>query len=299
VERAEIGKLYVVATPIGNLRDVSTRMLQVLSEVDFVLCEDTRVTGGLLHRFEIKAPMFAHHKFNERGAVDDIVTKMLNGSTYALVSDAGTPGICDPGAMLVAAASYAGVDIICVPGVSAVAAALSVSGFDASEYAFYGFLPKGNQMKKRLEAVAKSGVSLSVFFESPHRVLDTLTALTDIMPAAQVALCNDLTKKYEKIYRGTPCQVLDELKINAKANKGEYVLVVYSPTELRSASQFYCTSETDLKGEISTEALLVDICVKNGVSLKEAVAELHGRSTGLAKREIYSAGEQLKRMELF
>ena len=278
----DIGRLYVVATPIGNLKDITARAAEVLSSVDFIAAEDTRVTSVLLNHLDIKAPMHSYHKFNEAARAESFVEKLREGKSCALVTDAGTPGISDPGALLVAAAVKADIEVISVPGASAVAAALSVSGFAFLSYAFYGFLPRKGQ-EPALSAMFNSGVDAFVLYESPHRIIATLEVIETIAPQARLAVCNDLTKKFERIYRGLPCEVLDDLKQNSNTNKGEYTLVVENAA---TRTDDDLPSETP-SAALSLESHLVDICAKEHVSLKDAVDILHKSGTVAAsKKEI-------------
>lgn len=288
------GRLYIVATPIGNLGDISARALQTLQNVDFIAAEDTRVTGVLLTRFGIKTPMIPYHKFNEKGMTCGILSRMLDGQTCALVTDAGTPGISDPGAHITETAAAAGVDITVVPGPSAVAAALSLSGFAEDTYAFYGFIGKGASGRRALRDACTQGPPLAVFFESPHRILDTVKTLADLCPGAAIVLCNDLTKKFEAVYRGTPAAVLAALQANPNAHKGEYTLVVNSNRQNEVVTQ---EESQGLSQKISIEAQLVDICVSRGLTIRDAMAALRDESQGkLAKKDIYAASLRLKSM---
>lgn len=220
--------LYVVATPIGNLSELSPRAADALRGADLILAEDTRVTSKLLAHIGTKVPMQSNHRHNEREQAAAIVNKMLERDmTVALVSDAGTPGVSDPGAALVDAAREAGIPVYPVAGPSAIAAALSVCGFHGPEYAFLGFPPRQAGDRDRfLEGAAALGLPVVVLFESPHRVQDLVRAIGQRLPAARLCACCDLTKKFERITRGSPPDVLRDIEENPNAAKGEYVLVL-------------------------------------------------------------------------
>ena len=215
------GKLYVVATPIGNLGDISARATAILREVDVVLCEDTRVSGKLLSALAIRKPMMSYHEHSDACRTHEVVTEMLEGKTMALVTDAGTPGVNDPGGVLVAAAAKVGIDIIPVPGPNATVTALSICGFPADRYTFVGFPPN----KKGRETFFRElgGVEHTlVMFESTHRIVKTLEQLKQLN--RPVVVCRELTKLHETIYRGSVQDVLDRLE--QTSTKGEFVIVV-------------------------------------------------------------------------
>jgi 16S rRNA (cytidine1402-2'-O)-methyltransferase len=228
------GKLFVVATPIGNGGDITDRARRVLAEADIVAAEDTRTTKKLFAMLGIRNKMVSNHKFNESRQSDYLVSEMLGGRNVAIVSDAGTPCISDPGHAAVAAAVAAGIDAVCVCGASSVAAALSVSGFFFTSYAFYGFFPRdGKGAGEALRRAAGGDVPVSVFFESPKRIQKTLCAMAgaEELAGAEICLCNDLTKLHERIYRGAPQAVLDEVAGNPSSGKGEYTLVLRAPAK--------------------------------------------------------------------
>ena len=221
-------RLYVVATPIGNLSDMSPRALEVLRSADLIAAEDTRVTRALLNHFEIDTPAVSNHQHNEEHRASPLVERMLaEDRTVAVVTDAGTPGISDPGSVLVREAAAAGIEVLAVPGPTARASALSVSGFDTREFAFYGFLPRGGrELREKLLAMQRSGVPVAVVHESPHRVIDLVEEIARTLPGCRVSASCDLTKLYEKTIRGDAQDVLAMLRANEKAEKGEYCLVL-------------------------------------------------------------------------
>ena len=220
-------KLYVVATPIGNLNDLTPRMRQTLEAADLIASEDTRVTMKLLNQFDLKKPMTSCHRHNEESKAPQLVEKMLSEDlNVALTCDAGTPGISDPGHLLVRACWAAGIPVEPVCGPSAVVTALSASGFDAREFAFYGFLPREKKaLSNKLDAIRRAGVPVVVLYESPHRIVELVAALAEKWPECLLCVCSDLTKKFERLYRGAAPEVLSQLKANASVEKGEYCLV--------------------------------------------------------------------------
>ena len=289
------GILYVVATPIGNLEDITARAIRVLGEVDLIAAEDTRHSRGLLSHFNIspKGPMFSCHKFNEGKRGDFFVNALLEGKNIALISDAGTPCISDPGHRLVQLAADAGIQVVAVCGASAVIAALSVSGFDVSNFAFIGFLPRGKMAVKAI-AETLAHTETVAFYESPRRVTATLEQVAENLPNAQICLCNDISKKFERIYRGTAEQVLAELKENPAAEKGEYACIVNMPHTAENNED----SEEESSEQPSLESQLVDIMIKSGGTLKDASRKLHETHTTLSKKEIYAAMLRLKNLLL-
>ena len=221
-------RLFIVATPIGNLSDISARALQTLRDCDLIAAEDTRVTRALLNHFEIDTPCVSNHQHNEENRAAPIVARMLEEDLdVALVTDAGTPCISDPGSFLAKEAAAAGIEVLAVPGPTAMASALSVSGFDTREFAFYGFLPRQKKdLEEKLLSIARSGVPIAVAHESPHRVIDLVRVIAATLPGCRISASCDLTKLYEKTIRGTADEGLAMLLANEKAEKGEYCLVL-------------------------------------------------------------------------
>ncbi len=219
-------KLYVVATPIGNLTDLTPRMRETLEKADLIAAEDTRVTMKLLNQFGLKKPMTSCHRHNEAEKAPQLVERMLaEDLTVALTCDAGTPGISDPGHLLVRACWEAGVPAEPVCGPSAVVTALSVSGFDAREFAFYGFLPREKKaLSDKLDAIRRAGVPVFVLYESPHRIVELVAAIAEKWPDCLLCVCSDLSKRFERLYRGTAPRVLAALRDNPSVEKGEYCL---------------------------------------------------------------------------
>jgi len=218
------GTLYLVATPIGNLEDITLRALRVLRECDVVAAEDTRRTGQLLKHFGISQPLLSYFQFNEARRSEEILDRLRRGEKIALVTDAGSPGISDPGERVVRAARAAGFRVEPVPGACALVAALTASGLPTDEFHFIGFLPhKSGQRRKQLEALRTFSGTL-VLYESPYRVEKLLGELHDVFPGRVVVLARELTKKFEEFLRGTPAQLLE--LIRQRALKGEFVVLV-------------------------------------------------------------------------
>jgi len=219
-----IGKLYIVPTPIGNLKDITYRAIEVLKEVDIILAEDTRQTKKLTNHYGIDKMLWSHHKFNEHKATESLILKLKSGTKLALVSDGGTPGISDPGFFLVRACLEAGIEVETLPGAVALIPALINSGFACDKFVFEGFLPHKKGRKTRLEYIATEDRSV-ILYESPHRILKTLEQIIQyIGPDRPVSISRELTKTFEETRRGTAQELLDHYSKN-KA-KGEIVLVV-------------------------------------------------------------------------
>lgn len=218
------GTLYLVATPIGNLEDITLRALRVLKECHVVAAEDTRHTGRLLQHFGLSKPLLSYFAFNEARRSEEILERLRGGQTVALVTDAGSPGISDPGARVVAAALAAGFRVEPIPGACALVAALTASGLPTAEFHFVGFLPhKSGQRQRQLEAL-KTVPGTLVFYESPHRILKLLEELVRLYPARRTVLARELTKKFEEIRGGPPAELLEHLR--QRAVKGEFVVLV-------------------------------------------------------------------------
>ena len=226
-----MANLYIVATPIGNLEDISLRALRILKEVDLILCEDTRVTKKLLDRYQIKKPLLSYHQHSRLQKVDYIISLLKEGKNLALVSDSGTPGVSDPGNKLVEEVINRlreDVKIIPIPGPSALTCAASVSGFPMDKFLFLGFLPKKKKRKEILKEILESKYPV-IFYESPYRILRTLKELRDAMNNEQratnnIVVARELTKKFETIYRGKIDEVIK--KIEKDKIKGEFVVIV-------------------------------------------------------------------------
>ncbi|MFA6254428.1 MAG: 16S rRNA (cytidine(1402)-2'-O)-methyltransferase [Patescibacteria group bacterium] len=215
--------LYVVATPIGNLEDITLRAMRVLKEVDLIACEDTRLTKRLLDHYQITTPTISYHQHSQVGKIDFLISKLKEGKNLALVSDAGTPGISDPGGLLVQAANREGIKVETIPGPSAVVAALSVSGLPTDRFLFLGFLPHKKGRETLVKEIVESKYTI-VFYESVHRIIKALEQLQAANLNREVVVCRELTKKFETVYRGKVNEVLEKLK--PEAVKGEFVVIV-------------------------------------------------------------------------
>ena len=219
-----MSKLYLVPTPIGNLDDMTFRAIKVLKEVDTILAEDTRTSGKLLKYFEIDTPMQSHHMHNEHNTVNAIVERLASGETFALISDAGTPAISDPGFLLTRACILNGIDIVCLPGATAFVPALVNSGFPSDTFIFEGFLPAKKGRQTRLKFLAQESRTM-IFYESPYKLLKTLSNFIDYFGEdREVAVSRELTKLFEETIRGTVKKVLEYY--TNKPPKGEIVIVV-------------------------------------------------------------------------
>lgn len=278
--------LYVVATPIGHLQDFSPRAVETLRRVAFIAAEDTRVTMKLCQVFDIHTPLTSCHQHNEEGKGAYLADKMLQeNADAALVTDAGTPCVSDPGYLFVAAAAERGIEVVPIPGCCAGVAALSVSGFDAREWAFYGFLPREKkELREKLAQMAR-GIPVAIVHESPYRVVELMEAVAETLPETRVSVSCDLTKLHEKTLRGAVGDVLAQLRANPKTEKGEYCLVLdFHGVKREEAPQV---------SQASIEAQLVDAML-TGLSLRaaqEAVVQ-----NGAKKNAVKSAALRLKRL---
>jgi len=277
--------LYVVATPIGNLGDITPRAIETLKQVSLIAAEDTRVTRKLLSAFCIHTPLTSCHEHNEPEKAQEIVQRMLDeGISVALTTDAGTPCISDPGSVLVDLAIRNGIEVIAVPGASAIAAALSISGFALDEFTFYGFLPRQKSiLQARLLEIAKQS-KIAVVYESPHRVIALLESVETVLPGTQASVSCDLTKKFELTLRGSVADILNKLRENPKAEKGEYCLVFRWQQQPAQEQQ---------NTALSLEALLFDGLV-HGLSLRDGMEKLIAQ--GQRKNAVYAASLRVKEL---
>lgn len=277
-------RLYVVATPIGNLSDASGRMVETLRAVPLVIAEDTRVTANLLRHFGITAQLTSLHRHNEAEKAAQLVRRMVQEDIdAALVTDAGTPAISDPGNRLVALAGESGIEVLAVPGPSAVIAALSVSGIDARVFTFYGFLPRGRgDLEAALRAMDRS--CAAVVYESPHRIVALLDAAARVLPDVAVSVSTELTKLHEKTLRGPAEAVAARLRADPYANKGEYCVVL----DLRRAGT---ENDTEPKPPESPRARLLDMLI-DGIAMPDALQALI--QSGVRKNEAKRAALAVK-----
>ena len=278
--------LYVVATPIGNLGDMISRAIEVLKSVALIAAEDTRMTMKLTQRFGIETPLTSCHRHNEQGKAEGIVRRMLEeGIDVAVVTDAGTPAISDPGTILVRQAAEAGIEVVAVPGPSAMAAAMSVSGIDVTEFTFLGFLPRE---KKDLQAALRSAAQRTqagIVHESPYRVLDFMRVLADTLPQAYVSVSCDLSKLHELTLRGPVAEVLARMEANDKTEKGEYCIVI----DFRAVPR----EEPKAESTLCLEARLLDLLLQ-GADMRDASRRLV--EEGEKKNAVYAAALRLKGM---
>jgi 16S rRNA (cytidine1402-2'-O)-methyltransferase len=267
------GNLYVVSTPIGNLEDISLRAIRTLKEVDLIACEDTRNTRKLLSHYDIKRPLTSYHEHNEKVKAKELLRQLRSGKNIALVSDAGTPGISDPGFRLVKIASENGIDIISVPGPSAAVAALSISGLPTSSFSFFGFLPKAKNKKENFLKEIQGSEQTLIFYESSRRVIDTLVSIFEVFGDREISVSRELTKMFEETMMGKISDVIEKLR-GKKDLKGEFTLVIEGNKGKR-------------KG-FSIEKLERDIrsYKDRGFSLKGTVEELAIKSE-LPKNQLY------------
>lgn len=264
------GHLYIVSTPIGNLEDITLRALRVLKEADIIAAEDTRHSSKLLNHYGIRKPLISYWSEKEKIRTDDIIQKLHAGLSVALISDAGTPGISDPGSVLIKRAIEEGINIVPIPGPSAFVTALSVSGISTEEFAFIGFLPqKAAQRQKKLRELALEMRTL-IFYEAPHRILDTLSDMEKVLGARKAVLSKEITKMHEEMLRGTISEILGILE--HKIIAGEYVIIV----------------EGMKREDVSIDIALDEIkaLMKKGKGRKEAV-KIVAEAYGLSKKELY------------
>jgi len=271
VETPASGTLYVVATPIGNLEDISQRAIRILGEVDLIACEDTRQTLKLLQRYGISKPLISYHEHNERARAGELLQELTVGKSVAIVSDAGTPLIADPGFRLVEQARAQGITVSPVPGPSALVAALSASGLPTDSFLFHGFFPaKQGQRRKLLEELKTLEATL-VFYEAPHRILETLQDIAETLGPRRVVLARELTKIHEEFLSGTP----EELRAAFEKRpmvKGEFTVMI-------AKSEAAPADETPLDAA-------VEKLIQAGVPRMEAFKTV-ARQRGLSKREVY------------
>lgn len=276
--------LYVVATPIGNLGEMSPRAVDTLKNVSLIAAEDTRVTMKLLNHFGIRTPLVSCHQHNEEKAGPQIAERMqAENLDAALVTDAGTPGISDPGGELVKACVERGIEVFAVAGPSALAAAISVSGLDMREFTFYGFLPREKKsLREKLQAMRR-GCSGAVVHESPYRITELAECIAETLPEARLSVSCDLTKLHEKTLRGSPEEVLAMLKENEKTEKGEYCIVM----DLRA-----CIDPPTGETTVSPEGRIAEMMMA-GLDLRGARDAL--AAEGIAKNTAYAAALKVKK----
>ena len=269
--------LYLVSTPIGNLKDITLRAIEILKKSDFILCEDTRVSKNLLNRYEIKSKLISNHKFNEKKNTEKIIDHLKSGKIISLISDAGTPSISDPGAILVNECVKQDIRIFSIPGPSAVASAISISGF-SEKFFFYGFFPEKKQtLENELQKLSELNSSL-VFFVSPRKINKIIPVLKKNFNGRKIVFCKEITKFYEEYIR----KDIDDLKLFIKEPKGEFTIIISEKIIDKNTSQEL--SESD-KGIIR---MLI-----NKISLKE-ITSIVSQDKNISKKEIYNYCLKLK-----
>lgn len=272
---SERGKLYICGTPIGNLDDISRRVLKTLQEVDLIAAEDTRRTARLLNYFAIDTPLTSYHEHNEQEKAGKLLSMLEQGKNLALVSDAGMPGISDPGLIIIKKAIEAGIEIIPVPGPTAAISALVVSGLDMERFIFEGFLPrKGKERQERLEELKRETRTV-ILYESPYRLKETLIELSPVLRERRLAVVRELTKIHEEKLYGTAEEIL--MKIADREIKGEIVIVIEGIKEVEP--------ETEGWEELSIMEHL-KLMMEKGLTKKQAIKEV-ARIRNLPKREVY------------
>ena len=277
------GTLFVVATPIGNLEDISARALRVLREVDVIAAEDTRRTAQLLTRFGITTKTTSLHAHNEQAKGPQLIARLQAGESVALVSDAGTPGISDPGSQLVAEAALGGVQVVAVPGASALTALLSIAGIDASRFSFFGFPPTGSKDRKEWLVKLAASSPVAVFYEAPHRILATLGEIRGLLGDASVVVGRELTKVHEELVRGPITEVL--LQIDEP--RGEYAVAVMVPDASSLKPQV-------LPGERQLWLEFCEMTNSDGLTRRQAIASL-SRKYHMSAGSVYDTIEQAKK----
>lgn len=274
----DTGKLYLVPTPIGNLKDITLRALEVLENADYIAAEDTRQTLKLLNHFNIKKSLISYHQHNEQGKSEDIISKVKDGFSVALVSDAGTPGISDPGSVIVKKCIEQNISFEVLPGATAITTALVYSGIDTTKFVFRGFLPRENKDRNVVIEEIKTLKETIIFYESPHRLLDSLTYLKDNLGDRNIAVCRELTKLHEEIFRGSITDAINRFVENKP--RGEFVLVISGK------------SEEEIKAEKESEWIDISIeehiirVIDLGNDKKDAI-KIVAKERGIPKKEVY------------
>lgn len=276
-----VGELYLCATPIGNLEDMTFRCIRILKEADVIAAEDTRNSIKLLNHFEIKTPMTSYHEFNKVEKARVLVDKMLHGETVALITDAGTPGISDPGEELVRQCVEAGIRVTPVPGAAACINALIISGMPTRRFCFEAFLPSDKKEKAEVLEQLKTEQRTIIIYEAPHRLIRTLTELEGTLGGMRkISVCKELTKRHETVYRDTISGALNYYKINEP--KGEYVLVIEG-----KSSEELVLEKRAAWDDMSIEEHM-EMYTSKGMDRKEAMKQV-AKDRGVSKRDIYNA----------
>lgn len=272
MENLKKGTLYVVATPIGNLEDITLRALNVLKSVDLIAAEDTRHTLKLLNFYEINKPLISYHRHNEEVKSDLLIKKLIDGEDIALVSDAGTPGICDPGEEVIKKCIIENINIVPIPGACAMINSLICSGLDTKEFYFMGFLPLNKKLRKvKMEEIKESNKTI-IFYEAPHKLLKTLEELKGIIKGRKVVLAREITKIHEEFIRGSIEDITDRIR----EPKGEYVILIEGNQDLEKGK-----NDVELTLDEEYEKYLLQ-----GLNKKEIIKKI-AKNRGVNKNEIY------------
>lgn len=278
-----MGTLYIVATPIGNLNDITQRAKEILSQVDIILCEDTRTSMKLLNHLNIKNKLMSYHKFNEQEQTKNIIKLLKEDKNLALITDAGTPCISDPGYILVKEARINNINVIPIGGISACITALSASGIKTDKFTFQGFFPRETKDKKQLiKDLKETNITTHIFYESPKRILKTLEYLNNNINIKTISIFKELTKLHEKNYYGTLEEVQNKLQNEEKVNQGEYTFII----EIKQ--------EKEEQQEQTLESIIIDKLIKENISIKEAIEKLNKEKDNISKKELYNASLNLK-----
>ena len=289
MEEITAGTLYIVATPIGNSRDMSPRGTQILTDADIIAAEDTRRSMVLLNKLGVKNKLVSNHKFNEYGKARYFINEMKAGRSVAVITDAGTPCISDPGNELIKAAVEEGIRVVGVPGCCAAVNALAISGFDLSSFTFFGFFPRENaERRKLLERLRRGDTRTFALYESPKRIMELVDFFIESEANLRLCLCNDMTKLHKMSFRGTPAEVKEQLLAKGNYDKGEYAVVL-------EVAQDYVFNKVE--HTVSPEAMLVDAMAVRGLNSKDAVAAvLADENNSYSKNELKAAALRLKKM---
>ncbi len=272
MEENKSGKLYIVATPIGNLEDITLRAIKTLQEVDLIAAEDTRHTLKLLNHLEISKPLLSYHRHNEEVKTELLIEKLQKGQNIALVSDAGTPGICDPGEVIIKKCMEENIKVVPIPGACAMINALIASGIETKEFYFLGFLPLHKKLRKdKLEEIRVSEKTI-ILYEAPHKLTTTLKDLVDIIENRQVVLARELTKIHEEFLRGNCKEIMKQ----AETVKGEMVLIIEGNKKIEAKNEF---EEMSLEEHYK-------LYEQKGLEKKEIIKKM-AKDRGLSKNEIY------------
>ena len=273
--------LYLIATPIGNLEDITLRAIETLKMVDLIACEDIRISKKLLANFGIKKKIISIHQHNEKDKTEFLINEMTNGKSVAYISDAGTPAVSDPGAFLVNQVLKLGHNVSPIPGPSSLVAAFSVSGIESTQFQFYGFLPNASSKAKKLLKIIYNQPLPTIIFESPHRILKTLSLVRDIFgPNHEIFVARELTKIYETIYKDNVLSIIDRLESYPKEQKGEFVIILTSPVKEVEENDVLPINE-------ALTLLLKELPLNQSVKLISSIFKKN-------KKEVYNQALELK-----